>query len=265
MFATIKKLFRNSYLHPRHVSHREISKFVRAEGGTLKGRLLDVGCGKKPYAAWVEGVERHFGVDMPSTMHGVEKVDVWASVLALPFAADTFDSLLCTELLEHVPDPAKGLKEMARVGRPGALLLLTVPASEQLHEKPHDYCRFTCYGLEYLLAEAGWEIMRLRKRGGAWLEIGYRLSSFLYTALGATADPNGKLTPRPLASFFIVPVCAWIQVCSTVLDKLMPSSVSTMGYGVLARKKKECFPTDRSSVVGKSTPHREKCLTELPL
>jgi SAM-dependent methyltransferase len=237
MWITIKKLLDNTYLHPRHISRREIARFVRGEGPKLKGRLLDVGCGKKPYAKWLDRVDRHFGVDMPSTMHGVEHADAFASVLALPFADGAFDSVLCTEVLEHTPDPAAGLREMARVAKPDALLLLTVPSSEQLHEKPYDYCRFTCYWLEYLLSETGWEIIRLHPRGGASLELGYRLSIFLYSSFGATADPHGKLTPRPFASLFIVPTCACIQIFSVLLDKLCPSSVSTMGYGVLARRK----------------------------
>jgi SAM-dependent methyltransferase len=241
VWTLIKKTLGDTYLHPRHLSHREIAGFVRSEGPKLKGRLLDVGCGKKPYARWLSDVERHFGVDMPSTMHGVEHADVLASALELPFRDNTFDSVLCTEVLEHTPDPAAGLREMARVAKSDALLLLTVPSSEQLHETPYDYCRFTCYWLEYLLKETGWEIVRLHPRGGASLELGYRLSIFLYSSFGATADPHGKLTPRPLASFFIVPVCACVQLFSVLFEKLCPSNVSTMGYGVLARRKPDGF------------------------
>ena len=237
MWTSIKKLLDDTYLHPRHISRREIANFVRAEGPRLKGRLLDVGCGKKPYGRLLPNVQQHFGSDMPSTMHGLEHADLFASALALPFPDRTFDSVLCTEVLEHTPDPATGLREMARVAKPDALLLLTVPASEQLHEKPYDYCRFTCYWLEYLLDETGWEILRLRPRGGAWLEMGYRFSSFLYTALGATSDPHGKLTPRALASWFVVPACTCVQLLAVLLDKLWPSNVSTMGYGAIARRK----------------------------
>jgi SAM-dependent methyltransferase len=236
MWNAAKKIFANTYLHPRHLSHREIEKFVRTEAPRLEGRLLDVGCGKKPYARWMNRVDSHLGLDMPSTMHGLEQTDVLGSVMALPFSASTFDSILCTEVLEHTPDPLASLREMARIAKPRALLILTVPASEQLHEKPHDYCRFTRYWLEYLLKETGWEIVRLDPRGGASLELGYRLSIFLYSSFGATADAHGKLTPRPIASFLIVPLCACIQIFSVLVEKVWPSTVSTMGYSVLARR-----------------------------
>jgi SAM-dependent methyltransferase len=237
MWSTIKRIFGETYLHPRYVAKREIARFVREEGSRLQGRLLDVGCGEKPYGPCLPNVERHWGTDMPSTIHGVEHSDVMASALALPFADGTFDSILCTEVLEHTPAPATGLREMARVAKPHALLLLTVPLSEQLHEKPYDFCRFTCYWLENLLEGTGWEILRLHPRGGAWLEIGYRLSSLLYDSLGATADDHGSLTPRPVASFFVIPACALIQMVTSLLDTLWPSTVSTMGYGALARRR----------------------------
>jgi SAM-dependent methyltransferase len=237
MWTTIKSVFGESYLHPRHIAQREIASFVRSEGTKLDGLLLDVGCGRKPYGKWLPNVERHLGVDMPSTMHGPEHADVWASALALPFADATFDSVLCTEVLEHTPDPAIGLREMARVSKAGTLLLLTVPFSEQLHEKPYDFCRFTSYWLEHLLKITGWEILQLRPRGGAWLELGFRVSSFLYTTFGATSDEHGKLSPRPIGSFLIIPACAGVQVFSSIMDKLLPSSISTMGYGVVARRR----------------------------
>ena len=226
-----------SYLHPRHIAQREIANFVRAEGTKLNGLLLDVGCGRKPYGKWLPNIERHMGVDMPSTMHGPEHADVWASALALPFADATFDSVLCTEVLEHTPDPAVGLREMARVSKAGSLLVLTVPFSEQLHEKPYDFCRFTSYWLEHLLKITGWEILQLRPRGGAWLELGFRVSSFLYTSFGATSDEHGKLSPRPIGSFLVIPACAGVQMFSSIMDKLLPSNISTMGYGVVARRR----------------------------
>ncbi len=237
MWTTIKSVFGESYLHPRHIAQREIARFVRSEGTKLNGLLLDVGCGRKPYGKWLPNIDRHLGVDMPSTMHGPEHADVWASALALPFADATFDSVLCTEVLEHTPDPAVGLREMARVSKVGTLLLLTVPFSEQLHEKPYDFCRFTSYWLEHLLKITGWEILQLRPRGGAWLELGFRVSSFLYTSFGATSDEHGKLSPRSIASFLVIPACAAVQIFSSIMDKLLPSSISTMGYGVLARRR----------------------------
>ena len=236
MWTAIKGKLQRTYLHPRHLALREIEKFIRREGIRLTGRLLDIGCGKKPYVDLLPNVRQYVGVDVPSTMHGIQRVDVLASVMALPFPEHAFDSLLCTEILEHTPSPVDGLAEMARVAKPGACLLLTVPLSEQLHERPHDYCRFTSYWLRHLLDATGWELISLVPRGGPWLEIGYRFSSFLYTSLGSTSKNDGNLVPRPIAGPFVVVTCAGIQALSSLLNRLWPSDLSTIGYSAVARK-----------------------------
>ena len=139
LLPMIKRYLQNTWLHPRHLAQREIDDFVRAEGPSLRGVMLDVGCGKKPYLRHASNVKKYIAVDVPSTIHGVHHADVMASVLALPFESETFDSVLCVEVLEHTADPSLGLREMARVAKPGATLLLTVPLSEMLHEEPNDY------------------------------------------------------------------------------------------------------------------------------
>jgi SAM-dependent methyltransferase len=236
--TTIKKYLRNTWLHPRYLAQREIEKFVRAEGPSLRGRMLDVGCGKKPYLQHFPNVESYVAVDVPSTMHGVHHADVLASVLALPFESGTFDSVLCTEVLEHTPDPNLGLREMARVAKPGAMLLLTVPLSEQLHEEPNDYCRFTHHWLGYLLLRSGWAPEKIGRRGGAWLELSYRFSSFLYSSAGAKTDSTGNLHPRLLLGPVVIVLCASIQFAGHILDKIWPSSLSTIGYTVVAKRER---------------------------
>jgi SAM-dependent methyltransferase len=199
--------------------------------------MLDVGCGKKPYLRHIRNVEKYVAVDVPSTIHGAHHADVLASVLALPFEGGTFDCVLCTEVLEHTADPSLGLREMARVAKPGAKLLLTVPLSEMLHEEPNDYCRFTRHWLKYLLDFNGWRIDRMQERGGAWAELGYRLSSFLYASLGAKKDSTGNLRLRILLGPPVVLVCTLVQLVAHMLNKLWPSPMSTIGYGVIATRK----------------------------
>lgn len=237
VLRTIKGHLRNTWFHPRHLAQREIAKFVRAEGPSLKGRMLDVGCGKKPYLRHVPNVKAYVAVDVPSAMYGGHHADVLASILALPFENGTFDSVLCTEVLEHIPDPNLGLQEMARVAKPGAKLLLTVPLSEQLHEEPNDHCRFTRYWLSYLLGRNGWRIDKIQQRGGAWLELAYRFSSLLYSSVGAKIDSTGNLRTRPFLGPPVVLFCAVAQFSGYLLNKAWPCPLSTIGYGVIATRK----------------------------
>jgi SAM-dependent methyltransferase len=239
LWFKLKKRLGRSFLHPRHIAQEELRQFVLAEGPGLRGRLLDIGCGKKPYAEYFTAVEAHVGVDVPSTMHGLESVEAVATALALPFQDSSFDSVVCTEVLEHTPDPLAALREMWRVSTADATLLVTVPLSEQLHEEPFDFYRFTKYGLEHLLRISGWRIVRCSARGGAWLELGYRLSSLLYSVVGAHRDAVGGMKPRLLLGPPVVVLCAAIQVLAALLDQLWSAPVSTIGYSVVATKRSD--------------------------
>jgi SAM-dependent methyltransferase len=236
LWEKLKQIFRNSYLHPRYIANREITKAVSEEGAFLCGRLLDIGCGKKPYAHLLPKVSHYVGIDVPTTMHGLSNIDIIASGLALPFKDQSSDCILCTEVLEHTPDPMLSLHEMQRVVRKGGVLLLTVPLSEQIHEEPYDYYRFTEYALQWLLSKSGWKILRIHRRGGTWLELGYRLSSALYCGIGAQRDQSGQYHPRVLLGPLIVFSCALIQIGANILDKIVKIQLSTIGYVVLAQK-----------------------------
>ena len=237
MWERLREQVRYGWLHPRYLAQRELRNFVASEGRVaLHGKLLDIGCGNRPYTKYLPNVMCYTGVDMPGSMHGPKHADVLASALALPFADASFDSLLCTEVLEHLRDPVAALREMARVARPGARLLLTVPLSEQLHEEPEDYCRFTCHWLRHLLSSNGWKPDKVEPRGGAWLEIGYRLSSLLYSTFGATREANGRLKPRALLGPPIILLCSAVQITSSAVDALIPNPLSTIGYGVIATR-----------------------------
>ena len=243
LWLKLKRKLRHSFLHPRHLAQEELWRFVAAEGPQLRGKLLDIGCGKKPYTSLFSSVDMYIGIDVPSTMHGLSAVDAISTALSLPFQDGSFDSLVCTEVLEHTPDPLVALGEMWRVSKEGATLLITVPLSEQLHEEPYDFYRFTHYGLEYLLKTSGWRILRLRERGGAWLELGYRLSSLLYSTLGASRDTAGGMKPRMILGPPVVAICAGIQIMAALMNTLWPAQVSTIGYCVVAEKQSP----DRSS------------------
>jgi SAM-dependent methyltransferase len=138
--------------------------FSRARGH----RLLDLGCGARPFAPLYQpAFRRCFACDVPASPYGLAGVDFLARAAALPLRDASLDCVLCTEVLEHVPDPATALSEIARVLRGGGYLILTVPFLVELHEEPEDYYRYTSHGLVYLLGEAGFELERCVTKGDA--------------------------------------------------------------------------------------------------
>lgn len=236
LWLKAKSLFHHSILHPRYLAQDALWRVVEMAGTQLHGHLLDVGCGKKPYTKLLPNITWHVGADVPTTMHGLTQLDVACNALNLPFSDASFDSVLCTEVLEHVPEPLQALYEIARVLKPGGVLLLTVPFSEQLHEEPYDFFRYTHHGLMYLLEKSGWSVHHVYKRGGSWLELGYRLSSFVYSTLGSHRLSDGNLKPKRFLGPIAVLICVLIQGIALYLDRIWSIPLSTIGYAVVAEK-----------------------------
>ena len=113
--------------------------------------VLDVGCGNKPYADLFEGCT-YIGANFTAVD---AKPDVVADAMRLPIGSKTVDLVFCSQVLEHVPRPWQLIEECHRVLRPHGWLILSAPFYWPLHEEPHDYFRFTRYGLEILLVNAG--------------------------------------------------------------------------------------------------------------
>ncbi len=142
--------------------------------------LLDIGCGQRPYAALFGSVRRQIGLDLPVPKATPARPDVWGDGMALPFMSGVFDVVLCTQVLEHVPQPELLLKESYRVLRRGGSLVLTAPQTWGLHEEPRDYYRFTSHGLRHLLQDAGFRVQTLEARGGVFRMVGQTLIGFWY-------------------------------------------------------------------------------------
>ncbi len=133
----------------------------------MKGRLLDVGCGKRPYALiYNRLVEQSVGTEVPFSLHGVHAADLLCFAEQLPFADSTFDTILCTEVLEHTQSPFQVMHELARLLVPGGHLILSVPFIYPIHEAPFDHWRFTAHGLVRMCEDVGLKLVGLHSKGG---------------------------------------------------------------------------------------------------
>lgn len=165
----------------RYRLHRRVRAAIEEHAA---GDCLDCGSGRSPYrellAARASAVT---SLDVEDRSGGV---DLLADVQEMPEVADAaFDTILCTQVLEHVPRPWSAVAELARVLRPGGLLLLSVPHLSAVHEAPHDYYRYTRWGLEALCARAGLEVVGIEATGGLVSFLGHGASVALMSTLGA--------------------------------------------------------------------------------
>jgi SAM-dependent methyltransferase len=136
----------------------------------VRGKLLDVGCGRKPYKdTYFAGADSYIGVDFATPN---SQPDVVGSALDIPLEDQSFDTVVSTELLEHVPDPLRALREMHRLLKPGGYLILATPMYWPRHEVPHDYFRYPYDGLLHLFKESQLEVVRMFNRGNSYAFLG---------------------------------------------------------------------------------------------
>jgi SAM-dependent methyltransferase len=169
-----------SWRQPLHLHFRPLWRGLSRALAELNGRVLDIGCGMQPYRELLgPGVTEYVGVDREGPL---SRPTVVADADKLPFESASFDGAMSTQVFEHLRDPEQGLREVARVLRPGGKLVLTVPGVWPTHEAPHDYWRFTRHGLERSLIAAGFRDVRLEALGGLWSTVGQMINLELQRA-----------------------------------------------------------------------------------
>lgn len=205
--------------------------FVRELAAELpaKSRVVDAGAGECRFA---DDFSDHLYL---GTDNGVGDAAAWdysrlafqSDLRALPLADDSVDAVICRNVIEHVREPVAVLAELCRVLRPGGRLQLVAPQSWWLHQAPHDYLRFTRYGLEMLLEQAGLEPRRVEPIGGAFWNLGTR-SLHVLTFFGGAWFPLALLL-APFFGFALPLLCYY-------LDRLDHRRNDTLGHRAVALK-----------------------------
>jgi SAM-dependent methyltransferase len=206
---------------------RALSKDLVQPCSQLTGRMLDLGCGNRPYRALLPNISAYTAYDVDSSV----KPEAVGTASELPFASASFDSVLNTQVIEHVEEPWRVIEEIARVLKPGGKLVLSAPQGWRLHEEPHDFYRFTHYGLTHLLARAGMKVIACKPQGGAWLTIGQNINNHLW---------HRKLSKGSLAWFINRGLASAaslsINIICLILDRIFYDPGDTCNYVVLAER-----------------------------
>ena len=211
-----------AFINPFYISRSRLYKNVLAIASSIKGgRILDVGCGLKPYRNIFQ-VDQYVGIDVKISGHDhtSSNIDAYFDGLRLPFAAAKFDYVLATEVLEHVFEPSELLAEVSRVLKPDGLVILTIPFCWNEHEQPFDYARYSGFGISYLLEKNGFSDVDIRKSSTFIETIFQLMSAYLFLCL----FPKNKYVRVLLTPIIIMPINIAGIIFSLFLpdDKTLP-------------------------------------------
>jgi SAM-dependent methyltransferase len=216
-------------LNPFYFSRLGLLRELAVLAPSLGGEVLDIGCGRKPYADLVPAT-RYVGVDVDSpATRALGRADVLYDGRNLPFPDASFDGVLCSQVLEHVFTPDEFLREIRRVLRPGGRLVLTVPFAWDEHEQPWDFARYSSFGLRALLEKAGFEVVEQRKAMADGRALVQLVSAYLYKV---TRSRRSWL--NALAQLGVIAPCNLLGAC---LASLLPANPDFYLDNVVLAKK----------------------------
>ncbi len=155
-----------------------VTRFVESVAKSLpKGAsILDAGAGEGVYKKLFSHCNyKAIDLAVGESRWNYANLDYVAPLHEMPIKDDSFDAVLCTQVLEHLEWPQESVKEMYRVLRPSGKLYMTVPMAHPEHQTPYDFFRYTSYGLESICKHAGFQEIKITNFGGLWVRWAYEL------------------------------------------------------------------------------------------
>lgn len=210
--------------------------FLRPRLAGLSGTLLDVGCGEMPYRDFLPKAVDYTGIDVPQAdafaMQGKDGV-IRFDGLSIPFPDDMFDTILCTEVLEHTPEPLTLLAEIERVLKPGGTLIATVPFSPRVHYAPHDFHRFSKYALDQMLR--AFQQVEIEERGN---DIAVIANKLIVVAMRLAKPSRASILQWPLLLPLLPLTLIFLLLAHLCIAFDLGSKDDSLGYAMTAIKAK---------------------------
>jgi SAM-dependent methyltransferase len=205
-------------------------------------RVLDVGAGTGQYKQLFEHCEyraHDFGLE-PATSGHYTPLDYQSDITAIPVPDAAFDVVLCTEVLEHVPEPIPALHEMVRILRPGGSLLISAPLGSHLHQEPyHFYGGYTPHWYSRFLPAAGCEVTSIESNRGFFSFFGQEAQRFSDYLHPRRTRRLGLVRSTFLTAVWIaaLPASHLLPLLGSLLDGWDLERIATVGYHVVAVKR----------------------------
>jgi len=229
------------FTNPSYIIRSRLLREIAAAAPKMRGRIMDLGCGSKPYRDLFNSAESYTGVDVAQGghSHADSKIDVFYDGHHLPFEDQRFDAVVSFEVLEHVFNLQEVLAEVHRVMKPSGVLFVTVPFAWPEHEQPYDYARYTSFGITHEFCQAGFQIECVAKTGGPILALFQLLIAQVWRGL--------SLLPGVLAKPLKALALPILNIGALTLDRLIPRADDLFcNIVVTARRAEVSTPADEA-------------------
>ena len=230
------RFYISPYFLIRYYLRRDIKYFAKKY--SFEGKILDVGCGQKPYKFLFEKSE-YLGIDFrgysKTSSVSSEEPDYYfdekySKDFILPFENEIFDNSVSFQVIEHHKRPEMMISEMARVTKQDGLILLSCPFIYALHEEPNDFQRLTEYKLRELFEKNKCDVLKIKKQGSLFSVI----STLTNEQLNFFAAGNSL---NYFLAVIFYPLFLLHQYFSLLMDNFASSKKVFINYAILARKK----------------------------
>lgn len=241
--SSIYRLLKKSRLYDYITLNRDA--WVKEEASAIPAgsRVLDVGAGSCPYrkyfAKCIYKTQDFISLPDDQLRDGkYGQIDYISEIASIPVADGSFDVVLCTEVLEHLPNPIAAVKEMGRILRPKGTLLLSAPLGSGIHQAPfHYYGGYTPFWYQRFLGDAGFADITVSANGGFFKMFGWECVRFVRMFFNSLSEMPLllRLVMAPVCFFVGVLIVPLIAFCD-VLDRYDKERAFTAGYHVRATR-----------------------------
>lgn len=236
IFKKCISILERTVLHPQYIAKRYSVCRYKIASKWAGGLVADIGCGRQELRKYLVRSNDYIGLDYPLTNKRYDLCpDIYASAENLPFPDSSIDTAIFLEVAEHLPDVRTVVMEISRTLKSGGYLIFSMPFLYPIHDAPHDFTRYTEYGLLGLFESQSLVVQDLVSLGSpiesAVLQVNLVLA--WYTL-------NSRFAFRPVFFFLVLVVCpvlnSLVYVFRNIFSGKIKNSPFPIGYTVVLKK-----------------------------
>ncbi|MDA2935714.1 class I SAM-dependent methyltransferase [Patescibacteria group bacterium AH-259-L05] len=220
-------------------SEYDIRKFLISAAKDIgpNKTVLDAGAGQCQYKS-IFNKQKYVAVDIAygDDTWDYSKLDYVYDLENTPFSDNKFDSVICTQVLEHVKEPKKVLNEIFRILKPGGTIYISAPQGWGVHQAPHDYYRYTNFGLQHILQSTGFKVIYIKPSCGYFKYLANRLTVLPKTMFWQIKNRTVRVLFFP---FELISYLLFVLIIPSILssiDFIDKKRNYTLNYFVKAQK-----------------------------